>query len=294
MRYAFFLGCWIHSELYPLEMATREVLPRFGVELVDVPGFSCCGYPLRSMNVASMLYLSSRNIALAEAEGLDLFPLCNGCHASISEVKHILDNDPEIRGRINDELSIEGLRYRGTARIRHILQVLSEDVGAEKISASVDRRMRGFRVAPHYGCHAIRPSFVGRPEDAEDPKVLDGLVRAIGATVEYYPERLDCCGSSLGVADIEAALRVAGRKLQAISVNGFDAATTVCPFCYKMLDGRQDVAKKVVGDMGISVPVFYFMQLLGLAMGIEPRRLGLHLNQSPVDKAIAKMEAVVS
>ncbi len=294
MRYALFLGCWIHSELYPIEMATREVLPRLGVELVDVPGFSCCGYPLRSINVASMLYLSSRNIAIAEAEGLDLFPLCNGCHASITEVKHILDNDPELRGRINDELSMEGLRYRGTSKVRHLLSILNEDIGADRISASIDSRMEGLTIAPHYGCHAIRPSFIGRPEDPEDPKVLDGLVRALGAKVEYYPERLDCCGSSLGVADIEAALRVAGKKLSAINANGFDASTTVCPFCYKMLDGRQDVAKKVVGDLNISVPVFHYVQLLGLAMGIEPRMLGVHLNQSPVGKALAKMEARAS
>lgn len=290
MRYALYLGCWIRTELYNVEMSTREVMARLGVELVDVPGFSCCGYPLRSLNMPTMFYLSARNLALAEREGLDLFALCNGCHASISEVKYALDRDPDLVKQVNDNLALEGLEYTGRSRVMHLLEILSGDVGVERIRASLTRGLEGFRFAPHYGCHALRPSVVGRPEDPEDPKILDGLIRALGAEAAYYPERLDCCGSSLGIYDIESALKMAGAKLSSIRGRGFDGMVVVCPFCYKMYDSRQDVIKRVVEDEGIEIPVFYYTQLLGLTMGLDARRLGLHLNQSPVELAIQRME----
>ena len=291
MRYALYLGCWIRTELYNIEMSTREVMARLGVELIDIPGFSCCGYPLRSMNVPTMLYLSARNLALAEKTGLDLFALCNGCHASISEVKHALDSDPELAKKVNENLAMEGLEYRGSSRVLHLIEILNNEVGVERIEASLTRGLDGFRFAPHYGCHALRPSVVGRPEDPEDPKILDGLIRTLGAEAAYYPERLDCCGSSLGLHDIETALKIAGAKLGSIKERGFDGMVVVCPFCYKMYDARQDVIKRVIEDEDIKIPVFYYTQLLGLAMGIDAKKLGLHLNQSPVEQAIQKMEA---
>jgi len=291
VRYALYLGCWIRTEIYNIEMSTREVMAKLGVELVDVPGFSCCGYPLRSLNMPTMFYLSARNLALAEREGLDLFALCNGCHASISEVKHALDRDPELVKQVNKNLSSEGLEYKGSSRVLHLLEILNGEVGVEKIRASLTHDLNGFRFAPHYGCHAFRPSIVGRPEDPEDPKILDGLIRTLGAEAAYYPERLDCCGSSLGLHDIESALKIAGSKLSSIKGRGFDGMVVVCPFCYKMYDARQDVIKKVLDDEEIRIPVFYYTQLLGLAMGLDARKLGLHLNQSPVELAIQKIEA---
>jgi heterodisulfide reductase subunit B len=291
LKYALYLGCWIKTELYNIEMSTREVMARLGVELVDLPGFSCCGYPLRSLNMPTMLYLSARNLALAEKQGLDLFALCNGCHASISEVKHALDLDPALVKKVNESLAMEGLEYKGSSRVLHLIEMLNNEVGLEKIEASLTHGLDGFRFAPHYGCHALRPSVVGRPEDPEDPKILDGLIRALGAEAAYYPERLDCCGSSLGLHDIETALKIAGVKLGSIKERGFDGMVVVCPFCYKMYDTRQDVIKRVIEDEGIKIPVFYYTQLLGLAMGIDTKKLGLHLNQSPVELAIQKMEA---
>lgn len=289
MRYALYLGCSIRTELYNIEMSTREVMPKLGVELVDLEGFSCCGYPLRSLNMPTMFYLSARNLAIAEKHGLDLFPLCNGCHASISEVKHSLDADPKLVEQVNENLAIEGLEYTGRSRVRHLIEILYHDVGTEKITGSLKHDLKGLRFALHYGCHALRPSIIGRPEDPEDPKILDALIGSLGAEVAYYPERLDCCGSSLGIHDIEAALKIAGAKLKSINDRGFDGMVTICPFCYKMYDARQDVIKRVIGDETIEIPVFFYTQLLGLAMGLNERKLGLHLNQSPVESAIKKM-----
>jgi heterodisulfide reductase subunit B len=291
MKYAFYLGCSIRTELYNIEMSTREVMARLGVELVDVPGFSCCGYPLRSLNMPTMFYLSARNLALAESKGLDLFALCNGCHAAIQEVRHSLDKDPKLVKMLNENLAHEGLEYTGKSRVLHILEILNQDVGVEKIHSSLVHSLKGFRFAPHYGCHSFRPSIVGRPEDSEDPRILDDMIRALDAEAVYYPERLDCCGSSLGVYKIESALTIAGSKLSALKERSVDGMVLACPFCYKMYDSRQDTIKRVTGDEGIKTPVFFYTQLLGLAMGLDANKLGLQFNQSPVELAIQKMEA---
>jgi heterodisulfide reductase subunit B len=289
MKYAFYLGCWIKTELYNIELSTRQVLPKFGIELLDIEGFSCCGYPMRSYNQNIMVYMSARNIAIAESAGLDLFPLCNGCHASICEVKHAIDNNPELKHKINETLEIEGLKYEGKSRVVHIIDILHKDIGEKSISESIIYNLKNIKLAPHYGCHAFRPSVVGRPEDPETPHILDGLINAIGGYTPYYPEKLDCCGSSLGVAEIDTALDVAGTKLKAIHARGYEGIVTICAFCHKMLDTRQEVIKRVIKREDIVLPVFYYTQLLGLAMGIDARKLGLHLNQSQVDHLIAKI-----
>ena len=292
MKYAFYLGCWIKTELYNIEISTRQVLPKFGIELVDIEGFSCCGYPMRSYNQNMMVYLSARNIAIAESAGLDLFPLCNGCHASICEVKHALDNNPELRNKINENLEIEGLKYNGKNRVVHIIDILHKDIGIKAISESTKNSLNHIKLAPHYGCHAFRPSIVGRPEEPETPHILDDLIKAIGGDAPYYPEKLDCCGSSLGVAEIDTALDVAGTKLKAIHARGYEGIVTICPFCHKMFDTRQEVVKRVIQREDIKLPVLYYTQLLGLAMGLDARKLGLHLNQSPVDLIIDKIRGV--
>ena len=292
MKYAFYLGCWIKTELYNIEISTRQVLPKFGIELVDIEGFSCCGYPMRSYNQNMMVYLSARNIAIAESAGLDLFPLCNGCHASICEVKHALDNNPELRNKINENLEIEGLKYNGKSRVVHIIDILHKDIGIKAISESTKNSLNHIKLAPHYGCHAFRPSIVGRPEEPETPHILDDLIKAIGGDAPYYPEKLDCCGSSLGVAEIDTALDVAGTKLKAIHARGYEGIVTICPFCHKMFDTRQEVVKRVIQREDIKLPVLYYTQLLGLAMGLDARKLGLHLNQSPVDLIIDKIRGV--
>ena len=292
MKYAFYLGCWIKTELYNIEISTRQVLPKFGIELVDIEGFSCCGYPMRSYNQNMMVYLSARNIAIAESAGLDLFPLCNGCHASICEVKHALDNNPELRNKINENLEIEGLKYNGKNRVVHIIDILHKDIGIKAISESTKNSLNHIKLAPHYGCHAFRPSIVGRPEEPETPHILDDLIKAIGGDAPYYPEKLDCCGSSLGVAEIDTALDVAGTKLKAIHARGYEGIVTICPFCHKMFDTRQEVIKRVIQREDIKLPVLYYTQLLGLAMGLDARKLGLHLNQSPVDLIIDKIRGV--
>jgi heterodisulfide reductase subunit B len=290
LRYALYLGCTIQSEQYGYEASVRDTLPRLGIELEDMEGASCCGFPaLNSVSKLGWHYLSARNLAIAENMGLDVLPLCNGCHLSFVETKHFLEKDPELKGIINMNLEKEGLNYKGDTRVVHLLEVLHDEVGTKKISENVVKPLSGIRLASHPGCHAIRPSDLQRVDDAENPQKLDDLIRALGAETFDYPEKIDCCGSQLAATSGRVTLRIAGEKLQAVKSYGFDGLVTTCPFCFKMYDGRQRAIKAALKDASLDLPVFYYTQLLGLALGSDPKSLGLQMNQSPVEDLVERI-----
>jgi heterodisulfide reductase subunit B len=290
MKYALYLGCTVQTEQYGYEASVRTTMPRLGVELVDMTGVSCCGFPpFSSVSELAWLYSSARNMAIAEGMGLPIFALCNGCHLSFVETKHKLEHSPELKAKMNEKLAREGLRYEGKAELIHIFELLHDVVGKDKITAAVSNPLEGLRFAAHPGCHAIRPSRIGRPDDPENPKKLDDLITWLGAEAADYPEKIDCCGSSLAAASGKTVLDIAGEKLKAVKRRGFDGLVTTCPFCFKVYDNKQRAIQATVGDRDLEVPVFYYTQLLGLAIGVDQESLGLDLNQSPIDPVLEKI-----
>jgi heterodisulfide reductase subunit B len=289
MKFALYLGCTVESEQYAYEMSAREVFPKLGIQLIDVEGFSCCGYPLKSVSLPAWSYLSARNLAIAEKQGLEVLPLCNGCNLSFREVSHYLEANPKLKEKVKKMLSSEGLAFTGNVKSWHILEVLHDVVGVEKIQSVVTRPLKGLKLATHYGCHALRPGGMEILDDPEDPRYFEELIVPLGAKVEDYPERLDCCGQGLAITTGKTALTISGTKLKAIQDRGFDAVVTVCPFCMKMLDSKQN-AIRVTTKIDINLPVLYYTQLLGLAMGISAEKLGLNLNLSPVGEILKKLE----
>ena len=149
--------------------------------------------------------------------------------------------------------------------------------------------LEGIKIAAHPGCHAIRPSDLQYVDDSENPVKLDDLIRATGAETFDYPEKIDCCGSQLAVTSGRSTLKIAGEKLQKVVSYGFDGLTTTCPFCFKMYDGRQRAIMGTMKDRTLNIPVFYYTQLLGLALESDPDKLGLMLNQSPVDALVERI-----
>jgi heterodisulfide reductase subunit B len=290
MKFAFYPGCTVESEQYAYEISAREIFPKLGIQLIDVEGFSCCGYPVKNVSIPAWLYLSARNLALAEKSGLDVLPLCNGCNLSFREVNHYLEEKPSLKERIDSLLSLEGLSYTGNTKSWHILEFLRDVVGVEKIKSVVNRPLKGLKLATHYGCHAIRPSELGMVDNPEDPHILEELIEALGAEADDYPERLDCCGQGLAMTTGKTALTIAGLKLKAIQNRGFDAVVTVCPFCMKILDSKQNAIRVTTQQNDINLPVLYYTQLLGLAMGIEAEKLAINLNLSPVGEILKKLE----
>lgn len=282
-------GCVITHTQYAYEMSVRETLPRLGVELVDLDNVSCCGTPIKSVNMQTSLYLATRNLAIAEKTGLnDLLVLCTGCHLSLSEAMHYLSEDGELREKINSLLSEEGLEYNGSIRIWHLIELLHDALGEQAIRKTLKKNLKGLKLASQYGCHSIRPSALGRIDDPENPKKLDELIEFLGSKSMEYPEKLDCCGALLLWSHPDTALTFTGLKLKAVQDHGFDGLVVSCPACHMMFDARQRAAGATVGSK-LNLPVLYYTQLLGFAMGIDEEKLGLHLNRSPVDELLGKI-----
>jgi heterodisulfide reductase subunit B len=290
MKVAFFPGCTAQADQIGYEASVRAIMPKLGIELAEMEGAACCGYPpYSSVSEAAWFYSSARDMAIAEGMGLPLFTLCNGCHLSFAETKHALAKDATLKAKINEKLAREGLHYEGKAELLHVFELLHDKLGKEKITAAVTKPLIGFRFGAHPGCHAIRPSRLGRPDDAENPRKLDDLINWTGAQAADYPGKIDCCGSSLASASGKTVMQIAGDKLKTIKGLALNGLVTTCPFCFKVYDNRQRAIATTIGDKTLEVPVFYYTQLLGLAMGLKQEQLGLELNQSPVDPVLARI-----
>ena len=289
MKAAVFWGCRILTSQYAYEMSVREVLPKLGVELFDLRDALCCGDPVKSVNDFGATYLSARVLALAGQTGLtDLLVPCNRCHFVISEAKRVVDQDEKTRNKVVGLLKEEGLEYYSNIRIWHVIDLLHDSVGLDRIKKTVAKPLKGLKLATHVGCQIIRYSDLGRVDDSENPRKLDELVGAVDAKVVDYSEKLDCCGAHLMLSHVDSALSLAGAKLKALQSVGVDGLVVSCPDCGLMFDTKQKDAATTAGAK-LNVPVLYYTQLLGLALGIEHEKLGLQLNQSPVDQLLSKV-----
>jgi heterodisulfide reductase subunit B len=282
-------GCVIPTIQYGYEMSVRTVMPKLDVELIDLENVSCCGTPIQSVNMFAALYLAARNLAIAEKTGLnDLLLPCNGCYLSLSEAKYLLNHDKRLREKINILLKEESLEYAGSIKLWHTINLFHDAVKEEKIRNAVKNQLNNLKFATHYGCHILRPSTLQMVDDPENPKKMERLIEWLGADVIAYPERLDCCGAMLLLAHPDAAFTFSGLKLKAVQDWGADALVVSCPSCQMMFDMRQKSAAATTGAK-ISLPVLYYTQLLGVAMGIANEKLGLHLNRSPMDELLRKV-----
>ena len=291
MKIAVFWGCRILTSQYAYEMSVREVLPKLGVELVDLREALCCGDPVKSVNDFAATYLSARILALANLTGLgDLLVPCNRCHFTISEAKRAIDGDERVRQKISDMLKEEGLQYNPNVKVWHVIDLLHDLVGLKSVKSAVVKPLVDLKLASHAGCQIIRYSDLGRVDDAENPRKLDDLIGVVGAESVDYNEKLDCCGAHLLLSHVDSALSLSGSKLKAVQALGVDGLVVSCPDCGLMFDAKQKDAATTVGAK-LNLPVVYLTQLLGLALGIEQDKLGLHLNQSPVDQLLSKVSA---
>jgi len=283
MKFTLYPGCVMPTEQYAYEMSVREVLKKLNIEIVDLKGFSCCGEPIKSVNQMLTLTLSARNIALAEKNGNDLFVPCPMCHLALSECKRILDSNKEMYDRVNKFLEDEGLNYKGDIEIISILELLHDKVGLEKIKSCVKKSFKDLKAATHNGCHMIRPSEIGRPDDSENPKKMDNILKILGVNTIDYPEKLDCCGALLNANNPESALTKTGQKLKNVQEAGFNVFIDTCPWCHRQYDFKQEKAAETISAK-LDMPVLYLTQILGLAFGISKDKLGFDFNFSPVDR----------
>lgn len=288
MKLPVYWGCVIPTSQYAYEMSVREIMPRLGVELIDLEKASCCGPQVQSVNMFAATYLATRNLAIAEKMGFaDLLAVCNGCHLSLSEAFHLLSHNGRLKEEINKLLKEEGLEYSGNIKIWHTIDFLHDKIGEDAIRKAVSLPLNDLKFAVHYGCHILRPSSVGTVDDPENPQKLDHLIEWLGAKSIPYTEKLDCCGAMLMLSHADAAFTFTGLKLKAVQDLGLDALVDTCPSCHNMFDMRQKSAAATTGTK-LSVPIIFYTQLLGVAMGIPQEKLGLNLNRSPIDEFLQK------
>lgn len=289
MKVAVFWGCRILTSQYTYEMSVREAFPKLNIELVDLSETNCCGDPVKSMKDLAANYLAARVLALANKTGLDnLLVPCNRCHFVISEAKNVLEKNERFSQKIIEVLKEEGLEYNPNVRIWHVIDFLHDFVGLDNVKKAVQKSLKGLKLATHVGCQIIRYSDLGRVDDAENPRKLDELVSALGAETVDYAEKLDCCGANLMYSHPDSALSLAGTKLSVLQNLGVDGLVVSCPDCGLMFDSKQKDAGTTVGAK-LDLPVAYYTQLLGLSLGIEQEKLGLHLNQSPINQLLTKV-----
>jgi heterodisulfide reductase subunit B len=272
------------------EISARKVAEKLGLHLSDVPDFSCCGYPIKSVHRYAYLLMAARNLALAEKKGLPLCTLCSACCGSLTEANHEIQEDEKLRKQINEDLfEWVGLRYGGGIRVTHFIRVLDQEVGRKRISEQVRADLSSLRVAPHYGCHYTKPSTIyNKIENPEDPKSLDELIKATGAQSVQYEDKLQCCGGGVLAIDEQVALAMAHGKLDHLRAQQADAMILICPFCNIMYEGNQRKIEKAF-QTEYKLPVLYYPQLLGLALGLEPDELGMKMNRVKTTELLKKI-----
>ncbi|MBS7624586.1 MAG: heterodisulfide reductase-related iron-sulfur binding cluster [Candidatus Bathyarchaeia archaeon] len=289
VRYAFFMGCQIPMRLPSIEIAARKVFEKVGLEAVDLLGYSCCPEPVisRLLDEITALAISARNLTMAEEMGLNMMTLCNGCYETLAEANETLKHDLEKREKINRILKRYGREFKGNIEVKHVIEVLYEDVGLNKIKGNVVKPQR-MRVALHYGCHLHR-EYKG-PDIMRKPNMMREIAAQTGVEiVNYGLERL-CCGYPSMQADEEFSLK--NRlllKLSRIRGSGADAIVTACPACMIQFEIGQVMLRSYGAQF--NMPCINLMELLALSFGIPYQELRLELHRSPVLQLVQRMEA---
>ncbi len=287
MKYALFLGCTIPARARNYELSARSVASRLGIEFIDIQDFVCCGFPMKGIDRRAAWLMGAYNLALVENKGLDVCTLCSSCTSALTEVAHSMASE-EDHGDMLASLEQMGFQYTGKVKVRHIARILFEQVDREKIRKTFEKDLSGLRVAVHYGCHYFKPSEVYEGfDDPEAPYTIEELVRLTGAQVVDYPGKKRCCGGPVLPVEEKAALTVAKQKLDDIREVGADLICLVCPFCALMYDGNQKGIEAEFEE-SYNIPVLYLTQLLGVAMGIDRKPLGLNLNVVKTKKLLER------
>ncbi len=272
MRYAYYPGCSLEGTAKEYDLSTRATFRALGIELEELPDWSCCGASsAHTTNHLLAVALPTRNLVIAEKQGLDLVAPCAACFNRLVTAQHKMEQDARLKGKV--EQVVEG-EYQGTVKVKAVLEVLATDFGVEKVREMVTKPLKGLRVASYYGCLLVRPPEVTKFDDPENPTTMDALVEASGAEAVMWPHKTECCGGSFAFARVDIVEKLSNDILAAAKSNGADCIATACPLCQANLDMRQKAIEKQFGTT-YNMPIYYITELLGLALGLEPRSLGL-------------------
>ncbi|MBW1895322.1 MAG: CoB--CoM heterodisulfide reductase iron-sulfur subunit B family protein [Deltaproteobacteria bacterium] len=278
MKYIYYPGCSLEGTAHEYNLSTRALMDDLDVELCEIKEWTCCGASAAEATSRLLSYaLPARVMALAEdmEESEEILVPCSACYLNLKKVEQKVKKDPDLLEKINIVLNEDGLLLNNTARPRHLLEVISRDIGAQAIKERVKKALSRISIAPYYGCQCIRPYPVF--DDPEEPTSMEAVIRATGAKIHDWEMGGKCCGASIMNTKPEVAMVLIEAILQA--AKGADAIVTVCPMCQMNLEAYQDsISRQAKEDLHITV--LYLPQLLGYSLGLPEKDLGIGLNLS--------------
>ncbi len=275
MKVAYFLGCSVKSTCVELDVSVKTVAGELGIDLAELDVAARTGArQLRDSDEELFLTLNARTLALAEKMGRDVMTVCATCFLNLREVNDRPRRDPELLKAINRNLAEVGLNYAGRSEVTHFLWVPLRDIGAETLAKRIVRPLRGLRVAPYYGCHILRPKDALGFDGPDLPTSLDTLMRLLGAEPAAYDGEKRCCGFHVLMAKEDVALKLSGKRLMEAQQAEADCLVTTCPLCHTPFDPYQSEAARTSGARA-DLPIIHLPRLLGLALGLDPKRLKL-------------------
>jgi heterodisulfide reductase subunit B2 len=286
MKYSFFPGCCKHATGKPYYISTQALCDKLGIELKELPDWNCCGSTSYfSVRELESFGISARNLAIAQEQGdMDLVAICSACYTVLAKTNRYFADDPVLHEEINEALAAAGRHYEGDVKVRHLLDVMVNDLGYDVIKEKVTRDLDGLKVACYYGCQLTRP--MGSFDDPEFPTTMDKLVEALGGAPVDYPVKTKCCGGMLMLTKEEAALRLCYELLKSARESEAQVIITACPLCQMNVEAYQPMVNKAYAT-DFAMPVMYFTQLTGIALGVGTRDLAL-------DRPIVAVDAVLS
>lgn len=272
--YAYFPGCSLSATGVAYDESLRTLFRLLDIKLDELDDWNCCGATsYMSIDEGSAFLLSARNLSLAHQMGAnELLAPCAACYLVLRKTQDYVQHHPEVESKVAQSLERAGLAQLDGVRVRHPLEVLYNDIGVARIKSLAKRQWRGGRIACYYGCQAVRPyDEVDKPYN---PTRMDELLGAIGVPTVDYSLKTKCCGGSLTGTLHEVGLRLNYILLKEAARKGAEAIVTMCPLCQFNLDVYQAEIAKQSGEQ-FDMPVLYFTQVLGWALGGERRELGL-------------------
>ncbi|MFH0914799.1 MAG: CoB--CoM heterodisulfide reductase iron-sulfur subunit B family protein [Chloroflexota bacterium] len=259
MRYAYYPGCTQEGTAREYDRSVREVCRALGIELVEIPGWSCCG---ASSGHATDYWLShalaGRNLALAERAGLDIAVACPACFLRLRNTRQESQREARLQSRLP---SLINMPYEARYDVRHLLELICNTVGTERVRERVTQPLLGLRLVAYYGCYLVRPPELTGFDDPENPQTMDRLLASLGAEVLDWGGKVDCCGGSLSLTNREVVTGLVAGICQAAREVEAEALVTACPLCQANLEARQTGSNRL--------PVFFFTELMGLALGCD-------------------------
>ena len=270
---AYYPGCSLHGTSKEYDLSTQAVFNKLGIALHEPKGWGCCGTtPAHSTDHYLSTLLPMKNIALIKAEGFDYVTTpCPSCFLRMRVALKDIEEDKDLKQRISQK--IPNLSSNGI-RIEHLLNTVTEKVGYERIASTVVHPLKGLKVVCYYGCIITRPPKITEVKDYEYPTQMDRLMKALGITPLDWSYKTRCCGVSLGITQLPIALELSRKILKNAKSVGADAIVVACPLCHVNLDARQKQIEEEFKE-SFNLPIIYFTQLMGLALGLRSEALGL-------------------